>query len=140
MLWIIQLFVPQSSTFTIDRIEPPWAIIEWENLELSHIPLDQFPNGVLAEEGASYTLTIQVSRLGLPQHQVNPLILWHDYGFVALPATFTAHQNRPSPIPISKEDHYACSLLKGTICYRIQITANPQPQSRPLWLTEIFFD
>ena len=140
MRWIVQLYSTQSYSFTVDRIEPPWAIVEWQNLELTHLPLNLFPVSSLAQEGAAYTVKIKRSRFGLPLYQQNPVILAHTDGLLAFPETISLVFSASPIVNRSPQGQNACSLLYSTMCYRLQIQADPQSQSQSQSITELVFN
>ena len=139
MRWIVHLYTTQSYFFTVDRIEPPWAVVEWQNLELTHLPLSLFPEGSLAQEGAAYAVKLKRSRFGLPLHQQNPVILAHPDGLLAFPETISLDFSTSPNINRSPPWQNACSLLCSTMCYRLQIQADPQSQSQSQSITELVF-
>ena len=139
MRWIVQLYSTQSYSFTVDRVEPPWAVVEWQNLELTHLPLNLFPVGSLAQEGATYTVKIKRSRFGLPLYRQSPVILEHTDGLLAFPETISLDFSASPIVNRSTQGQNACSLLYSTMCYRLQIQADPQSQSQSQSITELVF-
>ena len=129
MSWIVTLFASQSYPFTVDRVEPPWAVVEWANLELTHLPLESFPIHSPPEEGGQYTIRLLPSRSGLQVHQQQPIILEHHRGLIAFPDTFDMLRLQ-FPIPsLPKEATHACSLFRSPSCYALLIQSQAEPQT-----------
>ena len=61
IIWCVHL------AFTVDRVEPPWAIVEWSPMgTTSDVHLAQFPS--VPREGSRWTL-----RLELPPGAMRPI-------------------------------------------------------------------
>gem|GEM_PF-3472702 len=72
IVWCVQI------AFTVDRIEPPWAIVEWSPMgSISDVHISDFPS--LPREGSHWILRVELRAGGVqPAFRISSPTSGHD--------------------------------------------------------------